>query len=757
MSINTSTQYVSNGPPTRVVFVGAGHSHVEALRRLGMHPATNIRLTLISSDYHAPYSGMLPGLVAGHYDFDQTHIDVAPLAQFAGCTLLHDRVVNIDLEAKQVLCDNRPPVPFDLLSINVGSTPQIADVPGASEFALCAKPVDKFLAAWAKIREKALNAHSTFRFLVIGGGAGGVELALTMHHHLTTQHSNGDSSNLEFDIATDTGDILPTHNRRVRAYLNRVLKQRGIRTHLSHRATRVTADEVEFSNDVSLPYDILIWVTSAAPAQWVRQSGLDTDRQGFIAVDETLRSTSHPFVFAAGDIATMIDSPRPKSGVFAVRQGPYLYQNIVKTVDHQPLEKFKPQKHFLSLISTGDKNAIASRGRWAWEGPLLWRWKDHIDVKFMDKYRDLEAMPMSNGQMNAPQDMHCGGCGCKLGGVTLSSVLERLRAEMSIDQAKAFDHPDDAAIIEVPPGKLAVRTVDFFRSFVDDPYVFGQIAAHHCLSDIYAMGASPHDALATVTIPYAAPRDSETILYDLLAGALKILDEEKTSLVGGHTTEGPDLSFGLSVTGYVDESKLMRKGGMKPGDCLILTKPIGTGVIFAAHMHGKARGRWIEAAIESMLVSNKAAAQTLHEFGATSCTDITGFGLAGHLLEMLRESKTSADLDPSVIPTIDGAAAASEEGHASTLYPQNARYASALADWSKHEADPLARLLFDPQTSGGLLASVAREQAESCIEALRDCGYASAAIIGTCAEQPNTENLITLMEIDRTNAAVQPV
>jgi selenide,water dikinase len=718
---------------TNLVLVGGGHSHIEVLRQFGMTPEPRLRLSLVARDYHAPYSGMLPGFVAGHYDFYQTHIDVRPLARFAGCRVLHDEVVGLDLDNRRLRCANRPDVPFDYLSINIGSRPMIANIPGAAKHALPAKPVERFIEGWNRIRDRALAAVEPLRILVVGAGAGGVEVTLSMQHRLRSLLADRgrDIPDIQFHLAMKDHEVLHTHNSRVRAKMKRILEKRGVRLHTDCRVTKVEAGIAYCASGDPIEFDELIWVTNASPAPWIAESGIETDDAGFLAVDETLRSTSHPFVFAAGDAASLVHDPRPKSGVFAVRAGPFLARNLRRVAGSKPMEKFKPQKRFLNLISTGDKNAIASRGRWAAEGRLLWKWKDWIDTRFMEKYADLPLMDASGGEgaMDG-SSMRCGGCGCKIGGSVLSRVLADLDPVKHDNVLVGLDHPDDAAVIKSEPGKVSVQTVDFFRSFLDDPYLFAQITVNHCLSDIYAMGAIPETALAIVTLPFGSESTQEQQMRDLLDGAVKTLNAHGTALVGGHTTEGAELVFGLSVQGTADETSLLRKEGMQPGDRLVLTKAIGTGVIFAADMRGKAKGHWVESAIAGMLQSNKEAATCLFEHGATACTDITGFGFAGHVREMANPTSVTCQINLAHIPVLPGAEEASRQGIASTLYPHNSAVERSIAIEDGADKNPLYPLLFDPQTSGGLLASIPEAQVQACVDALRTLGYADACVVG---------------------------
>ena len=720
----------------------------------GMNPVPGVRVTLISKDNVAPYSGMLPGLIAGHYTHDEAHIDLRKLCRFANAQFYRGEVSGLDLQNKRVLCHDRPPVAFDLLSINVGSTPRAHDVPGAAKLTVSVKPVDQFLVRWPRLIEeiRASNAQR-IRVAIVGGGAGGVELTLSTQHRLRAELPDKASA-LEFHLVTDTETLLPTHNRRVQTKFTRILRERGVHVHLNHRVIQVEPRLLICKPGQPVPFDICFWVTSAAAPNWIAQSGLAVDARGFAAVSETLQSTSHPFVFAAGDVAGVSEHPRPKSGVFAVRQGKPLAQNLRRALAGEAPRAFKPQRQFLSLISTGNKYAVASRGPFACEGEWVWSWKDHIDRKWMRKYQELPAMSAvgpgvantgNNFDQLRAEVMRCGGCGAKVGSVVLSRVLARLKQSRRENILVGLEAPDDAAVVSVPPGKVSVQTVDFFRALVNDPYVFGQIAANHALNDIYAMGAEPSSALAIAVVPYAAEHIVEEQLFQLLSGAVAIFDRDSVALAGGHSAEGAELALGFSVQGFADASKLLRKSGMQPGDHLILTKPIGTGTLFAAEMRGAAKARWVEGAIESMLASNREAAAILRHHGATACTDVTGFGLLGHALEMAHASKTSIELRVSDIPVLDGAMECAQAGILSTLHPDNLRSKRAIANLDTASKLDRFPLLFDPQTAGGLLASIPSQHAANCLSDLRQSGYARAALIGQIAPLSAGETPISVI------------
>ncbi|MEJ2322048.1 MAG: selenide, water dikinase SelD, partial [Gammaproteobacteria bacterium] len=554
-----------------IVLVGGGHAHVSVLRMFGMRPMPGVRLTLITRDIHTPYSGMLPGYVAGHYDYDEVHIDLGPLARFAGARLYHGEVDGIDTGEQLVHVTGRPPVHYDLLSINTGSRPRTIDVPGALEHAFPVKPIDKWLRDWEALQARVLQSSGDFRIAVVGGGAGGVELALSTQHRLQSLlRERGDAvSRLHYMLLTDGPEILPTHNAGVRRRFMHVLGERGIEVQASSKVVEVKASGVQLEDGEFRSADAVLWVTRAAAPVWPAKSGLAVDDEGFIAVDRELRSTSHPGIFAAGDIASLPD-PRPKSGVFAVRQGPVLTENLRRAVAGRPLKAYRPQKHFLGLISTGDPCAIASRGNWSLEGKLLWKWKDWIDRRFMQRFNELPEMTVEAGpepggiaDREAIRElstlaMRCGGCGAKVGSTVLSRVINRLPPQRRDDVLIGLDSPDDAAAFEVPTGKVMVQSVDYFRAFIDDPYTFGRIAANHALGDIFAMGAEAQSALAIATVPYGRERIVEETLAELLGGALDTLAPTGAVLAGGHSSEGAELAFGLTVNGLIAKDALLR-------------------------------------------------------------------------------------------------------------------------------------------------------------------------------------------------------
>ena len=743
-----------------LVLIGGGHSHVAVLKRFGMKPLPGVRLTMITRDVHTPYSGMLPGYIAGHYQFNEIHIDLRLLANFAGARIYHDEAVGIDHENQKIICKDRPPVAFDLLSVNIGSAPHM-HVTGAVEHAMPVKPINNFVAQWEGLLTRLRVSSSNLNIGCVGAGAGGVEILLAIQHRLrpTLAMVGETAEHIKFHLFTDSNDILMSHNPAVRLRFNKILANRGIEVHKRSKVVGVTEGAIECESGCRFVLDEILWVTAAAPAAWLKNdTNLRLDKSGFIAVKDTLVSVSHPNIFAAGDAASVAAYPRPKAGVFAVRQGLPLAENLRRALTGKSLKPFKPQKDFLSLISTGDRYAIGSKWMGAVEGAWVWRLKNWIDFRWIWKYKKLPEMgetgevKIAAGLADAGAireissiAMRCGGCGAKVGTDVLARALQTIDPIKRPDILIGLNEPDDAAVVEVPQGKAMVHTVDFFRAFVDDPYIFGQVAANHALGDIFAMGAEAQSALALASVPFGPEAKVEETLFQMMSGASRVLAEAGTALVGGHTSEASELALGFSINGLVDKDKILRKSGMRPSDKLILTKPLGTGTLFAADMRGEAKGHWIDKALISMINSNKNGSEILFARGANSCTDVTGFGLLGHLVEMAQSSGVDVELKVDSLPLLDGALDCCKRGIFSSLQPQNIRLRRAIrnSENGAHNSE-LFPLIFDPQTAGGLLASVPEGNATDCINILRNSGYPNASIVGQILPQSNHLEPITL-------------
>lgn len=695
-----------------VVLVGGGHAHALLLRRWGMDPVPGARLTLINPAATAPYTGMLPGFVAGHYNRDALEIDLVKLARFAGARLILGRVEALDPQARTLKVANRPDIPFDLASLDIGITSTMPEIPGFADHAVAAKPLGPFAERW-----RAFLDGDAGDVAVIGGGVAGVELALTMRHALG---SRGTVTVIEAETALQS---LAEGTRK--KLLDRI-GSAAIALIEHARVARVAADSVSLATGEEIPAALTVGAAGARPFPWLEDTGLHlTD--GFISVDEMLRSTSHPHVYAAGDCAHLDRTPRPKAGVFAVRAAPVLTHNLKADLTGNTRRTFRPQNHYLKLISLGPEEALADKWGVSVGGAWAWRWKDRIDRAFMDRLNTPPPMQRPPLPRNAARGVVealgpkplCGGCGAKVGSGTLDRVLDRLTRH-DRDDVTALTG-DDAAILTIGGARQVIST-DHLRAFWDDPWLMARIAAVHALNDILAMGAEPQAALAQVTLPPMATAMQEAWLTEIMDGAGGLFTAEGVTLAGGHTSIGSELTLGFTVTGLAPDTPLSLDRA-KAGDALILTAPVGSGTLLAAEMEGKARGDDIATLLSDLAAPRGAIARALAPH-ARAMTDVTGFGLAGHLSRIATASGLSAELDLSEIPTYSGAQDLARQGIRSTIWRQNSAAVHAtLPD------TPLTALLFDPQTAGGFLASVPQDRAEAALGECATAG-ATARVIG---------------------------
>lgn len=752
----------------RIVLIGAGHTNLHIVRMWMQRPIADAGLTLISPFPCATYSGMLPGTLAGLYDPSEMEIDLYRLTKAAGVELLVDEAIALDAVRKEVQFRERPPVTYDIASIGVGSVPLQVDRLKTHPGFVPIKPMFTTVQRLDSAIQRIGNAP--VRTAIVGAGAAGVEVAFCVEQRI--RRSGGTP---QVTLVDANSQILTGFRPRTIQLVERELQRRGIDVRHNGRVTGHIGLDLTLDDESQLTADIVIWVTGACPPPLLQQVNLPRSASGFLRVRNTLQSVGEPSVFVVGDSADMDSERIDRAGVYAVRQGPILWQNMRHILQKRELITYKPQRDFLRLLATGDGRAIA---QWKWFsgiGAHWWRLKDRIDSKFMNMHRPSGAMKspsqmgtsaelMAASAVNAETTkMRCRGCGGKTSARVLSRVLQRLRGEWPKAQS-GFLQSDDTALLPDRSGTNAV-SVDFFPAFLDDPWLTGRIAAIHALSDLWASGVQPRSAVAMVTLPEGSIDRQSEMLHHVLSGAVRELMAANAILVGGHTTNGEELSVGFTVFGSTHggetDSLPLSKSRLHPGQQLILTKALGTGVILAANELGQAESRSMSAAIDMMLQSNQQAGIIAIEGGVAAATDITGFGLAGHLLEMCQQSEVSVDLYVDSLPLIPGAARQIQNGIQSSLYDENQAavqdfvcigehlqgrstprdlYRGSLDDHVAALNSPLLKLsaIYDPQTSGGLLMGVDAERADHVMAKLAAAGYLDAAIIGRVTERNGT-------------------
>ena len=364
-----------------LLLAGGGHAHVEVLRQLAQHPIAGWRVTLLTREEHSPYSGMLPGVAAGLYQPGQALIDTRALSSRAGAELVLDSVEALDPAARLLHRAGGPPLAYDLLSIDTGATPDLAGVPGAAAHALPLKPIDALL---PRLEDLFAEARSGQVAAVVGAGAAGTEMALALAARLGPR-------GVRVVLVAGTSGLLPGMPGGMRRRMAAALAARGVELRQGEDVAEVAQGALRFSTGNTLPADAVLWATGAAPAAWLARSGLTRDGRGFLQVEPTLQAVGQPAVFAAGDVASLLPTPLPKAGVFAVRQGPVLARNLRAAAEGRALESYAPQRAWLVLLSLGDGHALGTRNGVVFGGRWVWWWKDWIDRRFMARYQDAVA------------------------------------------------------------------------------------------------------------------------------------------------------------------------------------------------------------------------------------------------------------------------------------------------------------------------------------------------------------------------------
>ncbi|MCZ6507423.1 MAG: FAD-dependent oxidoreductase, partial [Acidobacteria bacterium] len=384
---------MSHHPPSpspagrrHLVLVGGGHTHVQVLRRFIMEPPRDLRVTLIVDTPIAVYSGMVPGFVAGQYAAAELEIDVVPLARRAGAEVVLAPATGVDAGRRRVMVAGRPPIRYDLASFDIGSTVIGLELPGVREHAIPTRPIGRLVQRVDELLRQAAELDRPPRIIVVGGGAGGVELAFTLEWRLREMGSTPEVTLLHAGERLLEGFPPGLATRAQRAF-----KRRGIAVRPATRVASATDNGVVLASGASLACDFLVWVAGATSYGILRDSGLPTDDRGFVLTRRTLQVEGFDELFAVGDCATLKDYPdTPKAGVFAVRQGPYLTDNLRSAAAGKPLREYKPQGDFLILLNLGDGSALGAKWGVSFEGRWVMRLKDRIDKKFMRRFQVLD-------------------------------------------------------------------------------------------------------------------------------------------------------------------------------------------------------------------------------------------------------------------------------------------------------------------------------------------------------------------------------
>lgn len=695
-----------------------------------MNPPRNAKLILISDKANAPYSGMLPLFLKGEYSYDEIHFDLRRICALANVEFIESRVTRIDAHKKLIYMGERPAIEYDLAVINIGITPKKHTIPNSSNIVFI-KPISTLIQQFDLFIEKIKKNESAkpIEIALVGGGAAGVEVSLAIKKRL-------EQLSLDFNISLyqKSDRLLQSQPKRASQLILRKLESAGINVLFDCDVSDFQSGVLKTNSNKSYPADFIFVSTDAKAPDWLGMSGLPVDASGFVQVDESLRVRACDGLFAAGDCIHFANKNLPKAGVYAVREGAVIVHNLRAEIEQKSLEKYIPQKTILALIHCGEKETLFSKYGVVLSGRIFFKLKQYIDEKFMNNFSlpFYKSLPqeMKPIQYLEEKDINtCGGCGSKASPELLYDILHSQAFESYQEVLPAV--LDDAPSFATVEGLMS-SSIDGFRPFINDPYLFGKISALHALSDLAANGAKPLNANISVTLKIAPKKLQEYELSQTMLGICEVFKKHQVKIIKGHTNEGSESNITISVNG-ISAKKDYGKNKLRIGDQLILTKSLGSGVLLRGLMLGHSKGEWCTQLIAEMLKDNLDVLPLLNQFDISAMTDVTGFSLIGHLLEMLAQTELAATLSGSQIPVMDGVHQLLEEGIESHLAPKlRSHYEPNIASLS-----PIKGAVFDPQTNGGLLLGVKKNDALTLLAELKRLGFNNSCIIGEVGTKLN--------------------
>ncbi len=669
-------------------------------------------ITLINRDSTSIYSGMFPGLVAGNYQLEDSSIDLRKLASCAGVSFIVGEINALDLNEKRVFINSRSSIGFSKLSIDVGSETAVdAKTLKILLDKSLSVPIKPFKKSFQWIKNLDLDSASKTPLTVIGSGLAAIEIVFALKKRW------------------------PSRRIRLRAHLNKLDK------HFKHALNRA---KIEILDETALIFGPALLCTGNQAPQWLKASGLEVNKSGRILTKATFEVLGQSDIFAVGDCGLLENNNRSPSGVWAVRAAKPLAKNIERSFAGESLISWHPQKNALQLVG-GYANPYKKNAVFVW-GPFLfgfknifWKLKEILDKSFIEKFKNLATME------NEQSMDGCRGCAAKISATCLNSALK------ASDLQELQSSPEDAALVaSFAKGLSWFQSVDGFPALISDPWLNARLTSLHACSDLWAKGSSVASAQALITLPAVSPTLQEEMLIQCITGIKSALEPQGAKLIGGHTFESRapvpfsitmGIEVSLSVNGFIaeNEGEPLNKFGLQLGDQILISKGLGSGVIFAAAMEENCHSHYLDQALFELSQSQHILLDDIRSNCLNSsqkslvhaCTDITGFGLLGHLGEMIHATNIDrlkaclpllkVNLFADRIPSLNGAKKLLRYGYHSTLAPAN-RTAWSLLNQGKNssgliellfdsicsdneEVEIIKELLIDPQTCGPLIIS----------------------------------------------------
>tara|TARA_Y100001968_G_scaffold297440_1_gene306373 strand:- start:5917 stop:7971 length:2055 start_codon:yes stop_codon:yes gene_type:complete len=662
------------------------------------------------------YSGMFPGVISGEYSIEDCQIDLRLLARKANVSLIIAEINGLNILDKTLLIEGRPAIRFSQLSLDVGcetAKPKGSSVVDRDTFIMPIKPffhAIKWLYRHDEYAARLVNSP----FSVVGSGLAGLEIVMALRKRWPDRSLN-----------------LQVKPNQINQKIQKILKEQKINLVIGQDFIQEPA----------------FLCTGGAPPKWLKTSGLPVDSVGRVVTLNTMQVIGYPFVFAVGDCGVIQKLLRPPAGVWAVKASRPLALNLERSSRGLKPLPWKPQRFALQLVggpfTSNASFALAFFGKFM-VGPqsFLWQWKKFLDKRFVKMFDQVLVMKVGKNDEKVTEA--CRGCAAKVAAKPLKVALKQSNlSELS-------EYAEDAALVfSLPNGTSWIQSVDAFPALVSDPWLNARLTTLHACSDIWASGATVHSAQPVISLPAVPEGLQQDLLVQILKGIQSVLDPQSGQIIGGHTFESrapiPKLitmgiEISLTVNGQLEGNRMRwSKKGLQPGDDILLSRGIGSGVLFAATMNGNIPTSYIDLALSEMSTSQYFLVESLLKNNKSSlvhaCTDITGFGLLGHLGEMLSSSNSvrikdglsplKITLEAEDIPVFYGALELLSNGFSSTLAPSNRSFWNLLETTSdscalfelslgnithgSEEHKNIMELIVDPQTCGPLALACSTE------------------------------------------------
>ena len=701
-----------------LVLIGGGHSHLSVLMKLSKKPLNGNRITLITNEIDTPYSGMIPGYIEGIYSWRDSHIDLYRLCLKLNVRFIHAEVERVSAYEKEIYFKDRPKIKFDVLSINTGIQSNNREIKGAAKYCLPVKPI-------SKLTNNFLNKITNFKSIAfIGGGAGSVELALAIKKRFLNINQD-----IKITIITGKRGLLSTFPQKTKLTSLKTLEKFKIDIIEYKRVLEVKPKQIILSDKSLLKIDKAILSTNSMTPKWLAKSDILLTKDNYILVNKSFQ-TNYKYVFASGDVIDFNNQNLKKAGVFAVRSGKPLAINIKQFILGKKLVEYKFNKNYLALIGTSKRSAIATKYNLTFNSRFFFYLKKYIDQNFIKKFSDfrirkkftLDALKTDvlnifvkhKEKITDKSDiMQCKGCAAKVPLNALKQALPKDIVSTSEDAVSVPGHPE------------LYQTVDMISSIITDPFLLGKIAANHSISDMVSVNSKITSAMMILQLPLSKTEINSRDLEQVLLGANEIFKTIDCPLIGGHTMIGKDKDpiIGFSILGQKQKKiKIVKnRRKIKTKDLLILTEKIGSGLIFAGINNYLIDSYFQTDVIKQMIKGNLNFGKISNHLNILSMTDITGFGLANHLLNLIKRdnSKTGLTIYPNKIPLFQGVNECLNKDIKSSLFKSN--YDIAQKDIIyKRDKSKLDNILYDPQTVGGIAFIIPQEEKYKHFKVLKE-------------------------------------